>query len=221
MRRTASLRRGSSTTRREAARPAFCPDISPYAYCAGDPVNALDPDGRSRRVAKDKKNRIMTISARFYYARGDNKYENKKFEKALRKAVYLINSMSGYTYTDKEDGVIYSVRFGISTINSLKPDGQIDAKENNCILIYKEKKYRDGKLMLGGTITAEPQNKTAIYCEYIGDEIVIAHEMLHALGAKHTERGLMQPSRTEDQSTEINDDVVRDIVEKGYGRNKR
>ena len=24
-----------------------CPDISPYAYCAGDPVNALDPDGRN------------------------------------------------------------------------------------------------------------------------------------------------------------------------------
>ena len=24
-----------------------CPDISPYAYCGGDPVNALDPDGRN------------------------------------------------------------------------------------------------------------------------------------------------------------------------------
>lgn len=30
------------------------PDISPYVYCAGDPVNALDPDGRAWRPTRNK-----------------------------------------------------------------------------------------------------------------------------------------------------------------------
>ena len=35
--------------------------ISPYAYCAGDPVNLVDPDGRKIRVTGDQQNTTLKV----------------------------------------------------------------------------------------------------------------------------------------------------------------
>ncbi|MBO7488665.1 MAG: RHS repeat-associated core domain-containing protein [Bacteroidales bacterium] len=43
------------------------PSLSPYAYCAWNPVKLVDPDGRDVEIIKDDENRTVTIKANFYY----------------------------------------------------------------------------------------------------------------------------------------------------------
>ncbi len=43
------------------------PSISPYAYCAWNPVKLVDPDGRDVEIIKDDENKKVTIRANFYY----------------------------------------------------------------------------------------------------------------------------------------------------------
>ena len=42
-------------------------NVSPYAYCEGDPVNKIDPDGRDGIAAIDFDKRTIAISQTFYY----------------------------------------------------------------------------------------------------------------------------------------------------------
>ena len=47
-------------------------DISPYAYCAGDPVNLVDVDGRVIETAWDIANVLYDVGSAIYYtAKGD------------------------------------------------------------------------------------------------------------------------------------------------------
>ena len=39
------------------------PEFGAYVYCAGNPVKLVDPDGRSARVHKDIKHKIITVNA--------------------------------------------------------------------------------------------------------------------------------------------------------------
>jgi len=43
------------------------PSISPYAYCAWNPIKLVDPDGRDVEIIKDDENKKVTIRANFYY----------------------------------------------------------------------------------------------------------------------------------------------------------
>ena len=116
MRRTASLRRGSSTTRREAARPAFCPDISPYAYCAGDPVNALDPDGRAWRPTRSKSQNTP------------NGYEWVDKKSSYDKNGVLLSGLSEYAVFFSDNGTFdesEQKNIGSSTATVYLPDGTI------------------------------------------------------------------------------------------------
>ncbi len=45
------------------------PNISPYAYCAWNPLKLVDPDGRDVEIVKDDENKKVTIRANFYYNR--------------------------------------------------------------------------------------------------------------------------------------------------------
>ena len=53
--------------------------ISPYAYCAGNPVKYVDPDGRDAVAVIDEQNKIVRIKANYYvntkgvYKRGTDK----------------------------------------------------------------------------------------------------------------------------------------------------
>ena len=41
--------------------------ISPYAYCAWNPVKLVDPDGRDVEIIKDDENKTVIVRANFYY----------------------------------------------------------------------------------------------------------------------------------------------------------
>ena len=43
------------------------PNISPYAYCAWNPVKLVDPDGRDVEIIKNDGDKTITIRSNFYY----------------------------------------------------------------------------------------------------------------------------------------------------------
>ena len=47
------------------------PSVSPYAYCAWNPVKLVDPDGRDVEIVKDDQKKTVTIRANFYYSKKD------------------------------------------------------------------------------------------------------------------------------------------------------
>ena len=68
-------------------------NISPYAYCAGNPVNIVDPDGRDGVRIIDDANKSITIKATYFVRTGEKPFRcgNK------------ICTLSGYSNKDIEN----------------------------------------------------------------------------------------------------------------------
>ena len=98
--------------------------------------------------------------------------------------------------------------------------------------IGEEKKNKEGNTIIGGVNKFDSYNrrtkkKIEVYNEisiskrHVSNDIVILHEMIHALGGlEHTDSGLMQEFLTADQDKTIYDSTIKEIIEKGKGRNK-
>ena len=85
------------------------PSMSPYNYCANNPVILVDPNGEDFDPVVDEKAKTITINA-VYYATNDNKDK-------LQKGVDAWNAQSGkYTYTTGEgdEQKTYSVIFNLT-----------------------------------------------------------------------------------------------------------
>ena len=79
--------------------------ISPYAYCANNPVNAIDPDGRDGNIIVCGNN--ITISANIYiYGSGATKSVQQQMQKD-------INNVWNKNYSVKHNRKIYNVKFDI------------------------------------------------------------------------------------------------------------
>ena len=92
-------------------------------------------------------------------------------------------------------------------------------------------KNKEGNTIIGGVSKFDSDRRTkkkiGVYNEitiskrYVSNDIVILHEMIHALGGlEHTDSGLMQEFLTADQDKTIYDSTIKEIIEKGKGRNK-
>ena len=88
------------------------PSISPYAYCAWNPIKLVDPDGRDIEIVKDDKNKTITIRGNFYYNRQNLGSEAEVFLNGFKDA---LNSWEGdikEALGDKSLGVSgYDVKF--------------------------------------------------------------------------------------------------------------
>ena len=209
--------------------------ISPYTYCDGDPVNFIDPDGCIRQIITDEKNKVIVISAIFYAAYYyDDVYSGYKrylMDTVERSCDYLNKQQKVYI---SPNGVRYNVRFSVhfKRANSNKPWAYKNRINANWVEIGEEKKNKEGNTIIGGVNKFDSYNrrtkkKIEVYNEitiskrYVSNDIVILHEMIHALGGlEHTDSGLMQEFLTADQDKTIYDSTIKEIIEKGKGRNK-
>ena len=90
-------------------------------------------------------------------------------------------------------------------------------------------KNKEGNTIIGGVNKFDSYNrrtkkKIEVYNEitiskrYVSNDIVILHEMIHALGGlEHTDSGLMQEFLTADQDKTIYDSTIKEIIEKEKG----
>ena len=94
------------------------PSISPYAYCAWNPVKLVDPDGRDFEKIIDHENKTITIRAQFY-TRG-----TEKQNEYLQKAIDEWNSCSFMiAIPGEQDGVTEQYKVCFNLINSKENTG--------------------------------------------------------------------------------------------------
>ena len=206
--------------------------ISPYTYCGGDPVNFIDPDGCVRQIVTDEKNKVIVIGAIFYVSHGGDYSDYKRYlmDTVERSCNYLNKQQKVYI---SPNGVRYNVYFSVcfKEADSNEPSAYKNKINANWVDIGKEEKDNNGNTIIGYLrkfiSDRRTKKKIGVYNEitiskrYVSNDIVILHEMIHALGGlEHTDSGLMQEFLTADQDKTIYDSTIKEIIEKGKGRNK-
>ena len=162
--------------------------ISPYAYCANNPINRIDKDGRDWDLILDHDKVHITIRADFITF-SDNL-------QTLQAAAEAWNAQSGkfsYIVGEGNDAISYSINFDISVnvggniadnIVSVRPD---DSKE------FAERRTENSD---GSVTITKPQGgsdgRDIIIKNSQKDNInITSHEMGHNLGMDHS-KGLMR-----------------------------
>ena len=166
--------------------------ISPYAYCGGDPVNHIDPNGRDYDVIINEKNKTITISAKFYVATNDDL-------KALNKGIAFWNGLNydidgyhvsfaltgelreptnyGIDASDKKFSKSSYVKFLRDHDNKSNPDSH----DNYFALVkYNDNSNENGTTNSGSLILIK---------DYREGTSTVMHELGHALGAVHYDKG--------------------------------
>ena len=171
--------------------------IGTHVYCAGNPVNFVDPDGNRREKIVNERKQTITICATYVYY-------DRSLKTSLKNATDLINNTS-YSYTNKK-GKEYTVNFKLEIY---------DAQRQDHYLYKKNKEYskRTNFVETAGLINKDPKNiggfdprdeKTIlIKKDEVKDTkkaaIILAQEIGHSLGASlpingednHSPSGLM------------------------------
>ena len=99
------------------------PVVSPYAYCAWNPVKLVDPDGRDFETIVDHEKKTITIRAQFYLTAG-----SEKQKEALQKAINEWNSCSfevSFPGAEKGSDNVYRVCFDINNVNGEGPSNYV------------------------------------------------------------------------------------------------
>ena len=162
------------------------PNLSPYVYCANNPMILKDPDGRDYELVFDEKNKQVRVMATYYTSD-----ENKK---DLQASIDIWKGENGkYTYLNTENGQEYSVMFDLNIA-----DGNFSSNEDAFSAANNDK---SGYANYFETSSAGEGTKGATTDGYIlqvdpnkDDKIRTgAHEIGHSLGVFEFDQGLMQP----------------------------
>ncbi len=97
------------------------PSISPYAYCAWNPVKLVDPDGRDGVKIINKQTRSITVAATYYVTSQPilglphTSYSSSEIESMNKNINNILNSQS---YTYEIDGETYDVFFDLRFVDA-------------------------------------------------------------------------------------------------------
>ena len=175
--------------------------LTPYGYCAGSPVNLVDPDGRRHRL----KYYLNTITVEaFYYVTDDQSLLSAK------QGIRFWNNRQNDTYTDKETGKTYRIRYKLDVVLKDKiytKDYDGDDPVNVYMISDEEmKKQKPGSV--GVTLNTK-RNLIYIKSDYAfinpsGEESSTpAHEIGHTLGMHHYPTGIMTESQDDSRSEDV------------------
>ncbi|MBP5412952.1 MAG: RHS repeat-associated core domain-containing protein, partial [Bacteroidales bacterium] len=167
--------------------------MTPYAYCANNPVKYVDPSGRDFDPVVDEKNKTITIKATYCTTNAD--------KKRLKKALKMWNNQSGiYTYSvgDGDNVKEYTLNFKL-TMKVVKNNDKLGDAAERGQNFFQGREADDicsdcWAMCDGANILAKPTASTRS----------IGHEIGHTLGiADHpTNTGLMLSGGTSSEITE-------------------
>ena len=201
------------------------PHVSSYAYCMGNPVNRIDPEGKDGVLVFDHENNVIVVKANYYVQTvGRPSIYGNNLGYTPSDIKYLNNQINGYLNNlnlKVEDGVYcnYSIKFELSFIsggnqidvaNKASEDfyegvhiGNTFSKWDTTFKLFIPSSENGVDNVVGGVTN----HKNEIIMNYLYDgKMNRVHEVFHTLGFddfSHGEKnhGIMSyPPRKPDQS---------------------
>ena len=161
--------------------------LSPYAYCAGDPVNLVDPDGRKWETVNDEN-----------IANEINKEAEKKLNKIRNKLIKAQKSLNKRPYSEKRQSKLNRLKqqeeLLVSFIDGL---GQLTASSNTYTFINlggnhptnsDEINQNESGMLKNGFLYKHSSGKVDI--NYVDNSSNIYHETQHAIQYESGEFGI-------------------------------
>ncbi len=182
--------------------------ISPYAYCAGNPVNAVDPDGREVRIKGDEKyrketfNNLQQLSSSKLALLKNGKVVEASSYKGKSSQISLTGSVTG-NGKDKVNGTAL-----VHDVISDKHTATIQAGKENEFNPTSQTNASTAKVGSGGTLSFNNEPTGVVRgivnqdgSDHVSDQSVLGHELLHA---RHSFQGTVNYKTVDVQDPDRN-----------------
>ena len=183
--------------------------ISPYAYCAGNPMNSIDPDGRDWEITIDHDNQQIVLSMNILA-------NSSSVSSAIRGAKVWNNQSNKFSYDFETDSgtVSYDIMISINVIQLGSQTGSETgpAIQNTFGVLHDQSAvFYLNNTDAGGVSDGK---HSAVKESYSESEIVSAHEIGHLFGVSHSPNTVMSEHVGEYHKPRIEGFQIMEILQR-------